>query len=804
VILAGARVEVNSPHAVWGLQELPTYAFTDFPALSGMWARGLDSGQSGVDACALETALVAIRLPERAVPHAIGGVQPASPPVLMWTHVPSAFTAVGSRPGIGTVYKLTHDGLDFYHWYESTRAYPDIRSVLCEESASESGWSTPRRMYVRGEWQMFRASFFAEPSGNGGVFQLFFGVADADAGDSDPWHWFILEFGVRVPMRVLYARGSPTSVLDGDNFVGSPVKLVEGDPQFGQFTSERLMEYREEPRASEWLRTVDALVTPNRLQVRVSGSALPLLLPLRDLTGSATDPADDTETPYTEQPPKLMWIRAVQMRWSSLRRVRVSGYPVYFAPVAEWKSSEHALGFAPVSPPTYEIRMLNDVDVPNTSVSVITDDFTLGKYRLRLSGDTGVVGSETVALRTPLVHAVTPRYEGRYYQQPAQGQYLFPNEISVAQRFDLNRLQIQASASLSFLDTDGSVWRALRRSGLRACRIHMSRYAFDDTGAPLPSRSAVEYPVFSGYLNTDCSTHSLSHGHLRTTVQAVDRSLQLRTPRWWLPWMDGWNVYYAMAYLAELGGIPRSQLGFAALVPNAPFDEVPGSNAWFLPVGNAGTPLTRFSGQDLWDIMSRIAYAIGYMLFFDVNGVLQFRKYAIPDGVSVIFVDEDVWVDSFPDAPSRAALAGRVHRSLFGVRNSVTVVGVDAYAPLWYPIVSHRVDMGSVYDTTAENFIGFRNPMVWTDTQFARLEYARRAANRVASVVARPVMHMQIQTRLCPEVYAGDVVGVVMPRLDLTERFLVLGVQHSISEGSAGMTMLDLRYIPPGAEGVPS
>jgi hypothetical protein len=64
-------------------------------------------------------------------------------------------------------------------------------------------------------------------------------------------------------------------------------------------------------------------------------------------------------------------------------------------------------------------------------------------------------------------------------------------------------------------------------------------------------------------------------------------------------------------------------------------------------------------------------------------------------------------------------------------------------------------------------------------------------------------MHMQIQTRLCPEVYAGDVVGVVMPRLDLTERFLVLGVQHTISEGTAGMTMLDLRYIPPGAEGVP-
>jgi hypothetical protein len=229
-------------------------------------------------------------------------------------------------------------------------------------------------MYVRGEWQMFRASFFAEPSASGGVFQLFLGVADADAGDSDPWHWFILEFGVRVPMRVLYVRGSPTSVLDGDNFVGYPVKLVEGDLQFGQFTSERLMEYREEPRASEWLRSVDALVTPNRLQVRVSGSALPLLLPLRDLTGSATDPTDDTETPYTEQPPDPMWIRAVQMRWSSLRRVRASGYPVYFAPIAEWKSSEHALGFAPVSPPTYEIRMLNDVDVPNTSVSVITDD----------------------------------------------------------------------------------------------------------------------------------------------------------------------------------------------------------------------------------------------------------------------------------------------------------------------------------------------------------------------------------------------------------------------------------------------
>src|SRR5262249_21834153 len=91
--------------------------------------------------------------------------------------------------------------------------------------------------------------------------------------------------------------------------------------------------------------------------------------------------------------------------------------------------------------------------------------------------------------------------------------------------------------------------------------------------------------------------------------------------------------------------------------------------------------------------------------------------------------------------------SGQVSRDLLEVRNHVTVIGVNAWGPLWDPIVSHRWDEGSIFgaggtiwDGTQNNFVGFENSFVWMDSQFASLEDSSDAADATINVLKLPVI----------------------------------------------------------------
>ena len=66
--------------------------------------------------------------------------------------------------------------------------------------------------------------------------------------------------------------------------------------------------------------------------------------------------------------------------------------------------------------------------------------------------------------------------------------------------------------------------------------------------------------------------------------------------------MDGWNIYYVMYYLAQLGGVPpaQQQIWVDGFVPEEPYDACPnGADAFYLPVGVAGSSLTDPAARDL-------------------------------------------------------------------------------------------------------------------------------------------------------------------------------------------------------------
>jgi hypothetical protein len=188
--------------------------------------------------------------------------------------------------------------------------------------------------------------------------------------------------------------------------------------------------------------------------------------------------------------------------------------------------------------------------------------------------------------------------------------------------------------------------------------------------------------------------------------------------------------------------------------------------------------------------MVRLAYAIGYLLFFDANGMLQFRKFRIPGGVRRTFYESDT------GAPN-GCWNLMVSRDMEDVRNSVTVVGVDAFGPLWNPIVAHRQDDASIHYPFAPNYIGWEQPLVWSDSQFANLSFASAAADALFAFLRHPGEVVQFTTWLQPDLYPLDVIAIEAPRFGtMWKRYLVVGIEHRVHSGALGETTIVARYIP--------
>lgn len=775
----------------------PQLSETDFPYLYGAW----NVSDPADDADALLRANVVaepnaevVKLRTLFVPHypqaSFRGSLPGglAYPALTWTHYATtfgggsgSFTSAGTYGGIGSVWTFpTSDNpaKTYLHFYDPLDPY-SARMLWTDRAQKDTG--LPKRdAYVSDAtgWQGFRflyklqATPFDASGHTWGETRASFSLGIGDPSGTLLWVQVTLTPGKEPEIRQTRAT---LSQFSGYQRTGSPalhfeaIKAVQIPAGYWQSVAAD-EPYAEEPLPQKSLRAIEMELVAGKLFLRFDGVDNPAIVPL----------------PLTNNVPPLL-CNAAWVHYENFTEFNFHGAPLKYLASGQWESADHQLGFVPTGTPTYRA----ETGVPliaGTSVSVDNVDSTTARYTMTLTGSTpeGTIPGtgDAYCAYSPTLRAVTYAYPLITSFLPAPPSVLYPESVTVAHRFDYNRLQITSEASLRFNNNAGGwgAWNQQHGQVALAINAGTSYRAMSRQLTGIGHRTGTVFSTEQG-------------GESKFDLSVSDRSVQLQQPRWALPWFDGWNVYYGMAFLAELGGIAPQDMGFQAFIPPDPYTDIgnpDGVETWFLPVGSAGTALTRFSGVNLWDIMSKIAFTIGFLLYFDAQGILQFKKFQIPSGFKRLFYEQDTF--GFD-----ACWQLQVTRSLEDVRNTVSVIGIDAFAPLWSPILAHRQDAASISDPSAANFIGYEQPLVWADSQFANAAFASAAADALFAFLRQPSEIVHLTTWLQPDLYPLDVIGIASDRWGTTgKRYLILEVHHSYFDGALGTTRLLARNAPEG------
>lgn len=424
------------------------------------------------------------------------------------------------------------------------------------------------------------------------------------------------------------------------------------------------------------------------------------------------------------------------------------------------------------------------------------------RYRLVMNGPVdGKWNQIEYSWWAPGVRAVNMVWMPQTTGYPAPPAFALPELVRVSHRFDPTTLQAGSEAQLSF-NNNRPVRLPSGEIGfwgdwsLAYGQVGLEVWA---TRTSLPLGGAFGPPTRLGtfYGHAEGETAG-AMGDSRFTMRCVDRRVQLASPRWNLAWMDGWNAFYALGYLAQLGGVSPLDWAFAHLVPPAPFGEGTdlgdglGGRAPYLPVGDAGSIVTRFSGQGLWDSMSKIAQFLGYMLFFDANGRLHFRPFRLASGSVRRFAESDR-----QSSGAEGCWDLRVRKDHASVRSDAITVGIDAFAGKWSPIVFKHSDEGVIYDPRGFNHLGYANPAVWVDSAFASEAFAYAASLEQINVLRTPELSARFTTWLQPDVFPLDAVTVRADRFGLHEqRLMVVGVDHNLSSDEPASTTITAQFVP--------
>ena len=467
-----------------------------------------------------------------------------------------------------------------------------------------------------------------------------------------------------------------------------------------------------------------------------------------------------------------------------------SVHPMKFNAYASLISTQFPIGFTATSEPSWEIIPAGGwqgiVDPVGVDIQVMADpavsdgDSLQGPivtYLLSYTGQaTGTFKGTDYVDNVVAIKGVNFFYKrGPLITPWSPVKALEPESVDVQQVFDLGTLSIHSSATLNFNNDNGFWGNWSQNSGHIAVAIEMGMYGFPNGYLPGPiDGSDTNNLIFSGIGHHAGTVSSQSGSHI-FSMQCVDRVAQLQSPRWALPWMDGWNSLYAIAYLAGLGGVTLEDIAFAQYVPDSPWGDNGdpsgspyGVGAYFLPVGYYSTQLTRFSGQSLWEIMCRIAQSIGYMVYFDRYGKLHFEKFNLPEILQYAwnfptkrrFYESDAESTFYGESGNTGCWNLEWTKNMGTVRNKAIIVGIDARNPAWRPIVISLTDQHSITDPGASNFLGYPNPFVWADNQFADSAYAYDACRTQLLIMRVPEQKISITTWGQPDIYPLDLIQV--------------------------------------------
>lgn len=536
-------------------------------------------------------------------------------------------------------------------------------------------------------------------------------------------------------------------------------------------------------------------------------------------------PGDQSNIPFVWSDPRFdpdtgtpVWtIDTVQVAADEFTNVTWNVNPIKFATVGQMVSNDQNIGFVPDSEPDWRVHYAPSVkgaDEPSSteigfapegcSATAETYDVngTTVRYLLTIDNDShhpsGTFYGTPYADYTAAVRAVSGFYRPHTIQVTSRPQIVEPIRIAVHYDFDFSSLRITSRAELTFENYSGE-WSNAIDGGWVEQNGHVA--VAIDMGIEGYSR----YRRLTGIANTAFQERMGQGGASEVTIHCQDTWLPLDTPVWNLPWMDGWNIYYMIYYLANLRGVSADRMQFYndGYVPSTPYGVCPnGAPSYFMPVGPAGTPLTRFGGGQLVsEIMRKVSFALGYILFFDVNGILQFYKFQPtnpgPYKQTFTYVPEPEGFGKLTEI-----WGGAYDGNLRDVRNQVTVVGVNAFGPIWNPLVFHASDDSSILDDDAFNFLGYPNPLVWMDNIFVDPVFGQSACNNLLQFLRIPPRNVNLTTWMQPDtpIFPLDIIQVSNPKSAASfgaKDFLVVSVSDIQEYGEAPTTQLSGRWLPP-------
>lgn len=317
---------------------------------------------------------------------------------------------------------------------------------------------------------------------------------------------------------------------------------------------------------------------------------------------------------------------------------------------------------------------------------------------------------------------------------------------------------------------------------------------------------------FQGVANTRMVNNWNGGGKDKVTITCEDQWLLLDVNAYNIPWMDGWNVYYVMFYLAELAGFTENNIDFMKWVPLRAYDDTdpPGHDAlhpaYFMPIAPTGTPLTRFDGaQKIKDIMLKISNSLGFVMYFDAKGKLHFEKFRFqtPTGAVKTF---NYYSGSFEGDTyvANGIWEGSYTSDMHDVRNFVVAFGksLAPTASAWRITGGEKCDFESISNdlNSSGNYKGFMDALIWEDQIFATDAFAQEAAEAMLNFLRLPDKTVQFTAFYQPGgIHTGQFIQINYPRTGASDASLYFFVvSTTVHQGPKETPRIDItaRVMP--------
>ncbi len=491
------------------------------------------------------------------------------------------------------------------------------------------------------------------------------------------------------------------------------------------------------------------LVLNDQLQVKIGSQQVPLSFPIRLVNDG-----------YPE-------ITKVIVDAKCFTQFSCEVHPLKFATQGLMLSNPLSIGFSPSNTPYYRIAGLTsivtvasgeewEVAFPDGSALIVDqaglDTDADQQYLLTIANpEEGVYSDIPYAAKTAAATCVHLIVDGIWAVVPTTPRNVVPKEIRETIRLDMNRLTIDQSLAFTLNNIYGQ-WRG--QSGNIVVGLSLG-YA---------QPSSAYFPRFTGL----CGRYEFARpaSNVGTvTFRCQSFMKQLADGRNYSPpVMDGWNHYYAVAFLAQMAGISLQQMAFTAMIPSDPYS----SSGWdpdpfFLPLGDGMRTWTpRNCEHTILELIDYVRGPAGFMLFFDAQGYMRYEKWLpFAPGTHVrIFTEGPTGADG-ENLTEYFNL--RLVSDIEEVRNQVLLVGVDQFNLAW-PILPFALqDDASIYAFPGSeplNYIGYKKTFTWVGTRFANQAYAAFAAERLLELLRVPGIEVTFETWLQPDIYPMDVIYI--------------------------------------------